>query len=268
VIEVVAVSGLATVQDAGRPGHMHEGVPPGGPLAPELMARANAGVRNTAGETAIEVFGSLTLRAHVPLIVASDDAATHGLVAGQSWTIDTRGARVRYAAVRGGIAVAPVLGGRGTLLVAGLGGHLGRPLRKGDRMRIGSAPECLDLPPPVPDPQAAIRVMPGPDLDRFEPVALERLLSSVFHVAVQSDRVGTRLLGPPLSRADADAGASAPMVRGAIQVPASGEPIVLGPDHPTTGGYPVIATVLRRDVGALMARAVGSAVRFEPSMLV
>jgi allophanate hydrolase subunit 2 len=130
-------------------------------------------------------------------------------------------------------------------------------------MRIGSAPESFDSPPPAPDPRAAIRIVPGPDLDRFESDAFERLLVSVFHVAVQSDRVGTRLLGPPLSRADADVGASAPMVEGAIQVPASGEPIVLGPDHPTTGGYPVIATVVRRDLGALMAKAIGSIVRFE-----
>jgi biotin-dependent carboxylase-like uncharacterized protein len=265
VIEVEAVSGLATVQDAGRPGHMHEGVPTGGPIAFALMARANASARNSAGEPAIEVFGSLTLRAHVPLIVASDDAAACAIVAGHSWTIETRGARVRYAAVRGGIDVAPVLGGRGTLLVAGLGGHLGRALRKGDRMRIGSAPECFDPPPPVPDPRAAIRVIPGPDLDRFAPRALDALLGSMFHVAVHSDRVGTRLVGPPLSRADADDGFSAPMIKGAIQVPASGEPIVLGPDHPTTGGYPVIATVIRSDVGVLMARPVGSVVRFELS---
>jgi allophanate hydrolase subunit 2 len=247
---------------------MHEGVPPGGSIVPELMARANAGARNAAGEAAIEVFGSLTLRAHAPLVVASDDAATHALGAGQSWTIETRGARVRYAAVRGGIDVALVLGGRGTLLVAGLGGHLGRPLRKGDRMRIGSAPECLDPAPLVPDPRAAIRVMSGPDIDRFEPDALDTLLASVFHVALESDRVGTRLLGPPLSRGDADVGVSAPMVKGAIQVPASGEPIVLGPDHPTTGGYPVIATVLRSDLGMLMARPVGSIVRFELSAFV
>jgi allophanate hydrolase subunit 2 len=129
-------------------------------------------------------------------------------------------------------------------------------------MRIGSAPERLDPPPPMPDGAASIRVIPGPDLDRFEPGALEELLASRFHVAVQSDRVGTRLLGPLLRRADADDGVSAPMIRGAIQVPASGEPIVLGPDHPTTGGYPVIATVLRSDVGMLMARPVGSIVRF------
>jgi allophanate hydrolase subunit 2 len=72
-----------------------------------------------------------------------------------------------------------------------------------------------------------------------------------------------RLRGPALARLDDDRGASVPMVRGAIEVPASGEPIVLGPDHPTTGGYPVLAVVIRADQGALAARRPGAAVRFE-----
>jgi allophanate hydrolase subunit 2 len=79
---------------------------------------------------------------------------------------------------------------------------------------------------------------------------------------MRSDRVGIRLEGPGLARVDDDTALSAPMMRGAIQVPASGEPIVLGPDHPTTGGYPVIATVVRADLGALSARQVGALVRF------
>jgi allophanate hydrolase subunit 2 len=71
-----------------------------------------------------------------------------------------------------------------------------------------------------------------------------------------------RLTGPPLERADSDTGISTPLVRGAIQVPASGEAIVLGPDHPTTGGYPVIATVVRSSLGSLAARPPGAPVRF------
>jgi allophanate hydrolase subunit 2 len=107
-----------------------------------------------------------------------------------------------------------------------------------------------------------VRVVPGPDLDRFAAGALDVLLGSAYAVSPRSDRVGVRLAGPRLSRADDDAGVSAPMVRGAIQVPAGGEPIVLGPDHPTTGGYPVLATVVLADVGAVMARPVGAPLRF------
>lgn len=262
MIEIVAVHGLATVQDAGRPGHMHEGLPPGGPLVPELLARANAAVRNAAGEAAVEVLGALTISARVDMLVASDDGAPERLHPGDAWTLRCAGTRVRYLAVRGGIDVPWVLGGRGTLLVAGLGGHAGRPLRKTDRLPVGaSAPKNVSI-PRAPDDRAPIRVVAGPDLDRFEEGALNGLFASTFEVSERSDRVGTRLLGPPMARLDNDLAASAPMVRGAIQIPASGEAIVLGPDHPTIGGYPVLATVMRADLGALMARRVGAPVRF------
>jgi allophanate hydrolase subunit 2 len=155
-----------------------------------------------------------------------------------------------------------VLGGRGTLLVANLGGHLGRPLLGGDRLQVGAEPRRTFAAPEVPEPHSPIVVVPGPDLDRFEPGALGVLTGSEYTISPRSDRVGVRLLGPALGRADADSGASSPMVRGAIQVPASGKPIVLGPDHPTMGGYPVLATVVSSGVGALMGRAPGTAVRF------
>jgi 5-oxoprolinase (ATP-hydrolysing) subunit C len=262
VIEIVAVTGLSTVQDAGRPGRMHEGIPPGGALVPELLAASNAAVQNPWHEAGIEVFGALTLTARGPVVVASDGAEGRALRAGETWSISTSGARVRYVALRGGIDVAPVLGGRGTLLRAGFGGHDGRPLRRGDVLRSGDAP-VHDAPGPTSlDPSAAIRVRPGPDADRFASGALDVLLGSPFEVTAQSDRVGVRLRGAPLPRIDDDAAVSAPMVRGAIQVPRSGEAIVLGPDHPTTGGYPVVATVVRADVGLLLARPVGASVRF------
>jgi biotin-dependent carboxylase-like uncharacterized protein len=262
VIEVVAVSGLATVQDAGRPGRMHEGIPPGGALVPEWLAAANAAVRNAPGEAGLEVFGTLTLRAQAAVLVAGNGAERRSLQPGDAWSIATSGARVRYVGVRGGIDAPHVLGGRGTLLAAGFGGHEGRPLRRGDTLPVGSAPPA-DPPPPRPfDPEAAVRVMPGPDLERFAPEALDVLLSSPFEVAPQSDRVGVRLRGPALPRIDDDAALSTPMVRGAIQVPRAGEAIVLGPDHPTTGGYPVLATIVVADVGALLARPIGATIRF------
>jgi biotin-dependent carboxylase-like uncharacterized protein len=267
VIEVVRAAGLATVQDGGRHGHMHEGVPPGGPLVPELMARANACVRNGHETAAIELVGALTVRAGVPLLVATDEGEARELQAGEVWAVTSGKARVRYVAVRGGLEVPRVLGGRGTLLVAGLGGHEGRALRAGDRVRVGDAPPRDDAAPDPPDASAAIAIVLGPDLDRFHPGAIERLLADPFTVDARSDRIGTRLAGPVLVRADADDGVSAPMVRGAIQVPASGQPIVLGPDHPTTGGYPVIATVVRGSLGALGARPAGATIRFVTSPL-
>jgi len=129
---------------------------------------------------------------------------------------------------------------------------------------VGDAPRHDDdaLPPPPPDVFSPVRVVLGPDLDRFDRRAVAALLEAEFAVDARSDRIGTRLVGPALPRTDADSGTSAPMLRGAIQVPASGQPIVLGPDHPTTGGYPVIATIVRASLGAFGARPIGAPVRF------
>jgi biotin-dependent carboxylase-like uncharacterized protein len=264
-IEVLQVAGLATVQDAGRPGRMHEGVPPGGALVPELLATANLAAGNAPGNPALELFGSIVLAVPVtapPLLVAVDGEPAHRLRPGDRWSVTSRGARVRYLAVHGAFDVPVVLGGRGTFLLGAFGGHEGRALRKGDSLLVGSVPLAPPSIPPFPpfDPAAAIHVIPGPDLERF---ALDALLGSSFEVSPKSDRVGVRLHGAALPRAGGDGAVSGPMVLGAIQVPGSGEPIVLGPDHPTTGGYPVIATVARRDLGALMARPIGASVRFQ-----
>jgi allophanate hydrolase subunit 2 len=263
MILVAALAGVVTVQDGGRPGRMHEGVPPGGALVPELLARANAAVRNAAGEAALEIVGAVTLRAEErPELVASDAGDARTLAPGETCTVECGPARVRYAAVRGGLDVPLVLGGRGTLLAASLGGLEGRALRRGDRMASRGEPPCEPVEPPAPPaPEARVLVLAGPDLDRFAPGALEVLVSSLFVVDARSDRAGVRLVGPPLPRIGPDTGVSAPMVRGAIQVPAAG-PIVLGPDHPTTGGYPVLATVCRSSLGALFSRPPGSAIRF------
>ncbi len=262
MIEVVRSAGLATVQDGGRRGRMHEGVPAGGALVPELLARANAAVRNGHDTAAIELFGSITLRAHTPVLVAADDAVPHAMGAREAWTVACDRARVRYIAVRGGVDVPPVLGGRGTLLVAGFGGHEGRALRAGDRLPVGDTPSVQGALPDAPSLHSAIHVVLGPDLERFGEEAVELLLASTFSVDSRSDRIGTRLAGATLPRRDEDTAASSPMLRGAIQVPASGMPIVLGPDHPTTGGYPVIATVVASSLGALGARPLGAPVRF------
>jgi 5-oxoprolinase (ATP-hydrolysing) subunit C len=266
VIEIVSVAGLATVQDEGRAGHMHEGVPPGGPLCNELFSRANSAARNQPGEAAIEALGAIAIVAHGEVLVATDEGDVHRLREGEAHTLASHATCVRYLAVRGGIDVPCVLGGRGTLVVARLGGHEGRPLRRGDVLRVGAAP-TRDTPSPphrAIEMGAPVRVVLGPDLDRFDERTIAAFLASTFSVDARSDRVGTRLGGPRLMMDDAHGAAavSAPMVRGAIQVPPSGEPIVLGPDHPTTGGYPVIATVATTHLDSLSARRIGAPVTF------
>jgi allophanate hydrolase subunit 2 len=101
----------------------------------------------------------------------------------------------------------------------------------------------------------------GPDRARFGR-GIESLLATTWHLSPRRDRVGARLEGGRIERVDHGASMSMPMVRGAIQVPPSGEPIVLGPDHPTTGGYPVVAVVIAEDAGAFYARPPGATIAF------
>ncbi|WP_426749569.1 biotin-dependent carboxyltransferase family protein [Myxococcus sp. Y35] len=265
-LDVISVGAPVTVQDAGRPGQMHHGVPPGGALVPELLALTNRAVGNASGAAALEAFGRLELRARGRQVRVAVDGRTFTVADGGSLTVPAPDAlSVRYVAVDGGLAVPEVLGGRGTLPVARLGGHEGRLLRSGDALPLGGASGAavpLELEQAL-DATAPIRVTLGPDAQRFEPATVALLLSGAFSVSASSDRVGMRLQGPPLTHGDEGSGTSRPMVRGAIQVTLSGTPIVLGPDHPTTGGYPLIATVIRADWGRLCARRPGAAIRFQ-----
>lgn len=252
---VVSLRGLATIQDGGRRGHMHEGVPPGGALVPELLARANCALGNAWNAPAIELFGTLALEARGAIgRFATDDGAVTVIAPGGRF--DSAGAR--YVAIAGGVKSPLCLGGRGALVAAGIGGWL----RVGDAL-VADAIETGDACAlPAVDDDAPIRVVVGPDVSRFDDAAIETLLASDFAVSATRDRIGARLAGPRLARRDTDLARSMPMVRGAIQVPSSGEAIVLGPDHPTTGGYPILAVVIRADLGRFAARPSGTSVRF------
>ncbi len=207
------------------------------------------------------------------MTVATDEEdERRRLAPGEDLVVDPpRQGRLRTLAVGGGVAVPEALGGRGTLLVAGLGGLDGRLLRRGDHLPLGDAatggaphhPEAATaVRRALFDPAPPIRILPGPDADRFEASALDTLLGASWVLSPTGDRSGLRLDGPALGRRDRDAAVSAPMVWGAIQVPAGGQPIVLGPDHPTTGGYPILAVVIGADRGRLAVRRPGSTVRF------
>lgn len=262
-LEVLDARGAALVQDAGRPGHMHEGLPPGGARVPEWLAAANRAVGNPWDAAALECHGRLELRVHGRGAWVSLGGPAFRVEEGQGFPVPApEGGVVRYVAVEGGLAVPEVLGGRGTLPVARLGGLEGRALKRGDRVPLGAAGGAREEPGEAWVPGEGMRVVLGPDLGRFGAGAAEVLLESAFTVSPNSDRVGIRLSGAALPQADGGVGLSAPMVRGALQVTSSGEPIVLGPDHPTVGGYPVLAVVIRADWGRLGARRPGASVRF------
>ena len=266
-VEIAGAGAPALVQDAGRPGRMHQGVPRGGAMVPELLEAANASLGNAPGAAALEACGELKLRVVAGgALWISVDGVPRLLGADGGVVVVPRPVELvaRYVAFRGALDVPERLGGRGALPVAGIG----RALRKGDRLRV--------LPPPGPVPAglegrdrakevdlaAAVRVLGGPDLDRFAGGALKALEAAEQTVSPSSDRTGTRLTGAALPRTGDDRPGPAPMVRGAIQVPASGEAIVLGPDHPVTGGYPVIAVVIQADWGRISGRRPGTRVRF------
>jgi 5-oxoprolinase (ATP-hydrolysing) subunit C len=267
---VVRAAGLVTVQDLGRPGRMHEAIPPGGALVRDRLIAANRAVRNPDDAPAIEVLGSLVIRAEQPLRAATDTTAPRELVAGDELTVTSEPRRVAYLALRGGIAAPLVLGGRGALLCAGLGGLIRAGQRFASAELAVAAPATDPSVGPARIPAARadgpIRLLDGPDPEHFVPGALELLVSSAYRILPSSDRVGTRLDGPALPRTAAPE-ASRPMVIGAIEVPRDGKPIVLGPEHPTTGGYPIIAVVAHEDLGRLFSIRLGGTVRFvaEPS---
>jgi KipI family sensor histidine kinase inhibitor len=275
-IVLTKVAGPALLVDGGRPGHMHEGVPPGGALVPEALARANAALGNAAGACAIELYGAVAVRAVGGAVAIADDRRGAILLRdGEAAEIATGGeVRARYLAVPDGFDVPDVLGGRGTLLVAGLGGLEGRALRRGDaiapvsrearsRVAFGAAGAASAASASAASAlgdrdDAPITVTIGPD--PVPRATIETIMATPFRVSHAADRTGTRLEGPPLEAPRTER-ASSPMIAGAIELTPRGL-IVLGPDHPTTGGYPVVAVVRHDALGRLFRKPIGSEVRF------
>jgi antagonist of KipI len=180
-----------------------------------------------------------------------------------------RGARA-YLAIGGGIDVPVVLGSRATHLPSGIGGCEGRPLRVGDVLPLGMRPltwSSVEVGWTAPNLRhgglsTTVRVIPGPEQHRFPADALARLQSDAYRIDGESDRMGYRLSGPSIARPDEAAVISDAVPFGGIQVPASGQPILLMADRPTTGGYPILATVVSGDLGLVGQLAPGDAIRF------
>lgn len=248
-----------TVQDRGRAGSMHLGVPRGGPLDPDLFERVRSSLGNAPEAAALEIPWHRARFRALSALVVSVDGEVCALAAGEVLEVPAAPYAVRYLGLPGGIAAPVSLGGRGTLLVASLGGLDGRMLRRGDVLHAdtlsGSAPE---MPPPRAASSHPLAVHP---LDDAPAACLDALLRSEFTVRPEVDRVGMRLAGE-IPAGSTGHGASTPLVRGAIEVTPDGGLIVMGPDHPTTGGYPVVAVVARAAQGALAQRRPGATVRF------
>lgn len=287
MIAVVRTGPLATVQDLGRPGHAALGVGVAGAADRSALRLANRLVGNPEGAAGIEItLGGFAARfadfARVALAGAPCDihvsrpapggrgAAMHEVLylpPGAELRLGVPEAGLRtYLAVAGGIDVAPVLGSRSTDTLAGLGPER---LRAGDELPVGrargEAPGVDAVPVPAPPADPVLHVLPGPRADWFGADALDALLSERWEVTADADRVGIRLDGPRLQRSPDAADRELPsegMVEGALQVPPQGRPVLFLADHPVTGGYPVIAVVAERDLGAAAQLRPGATVRF------
>ena len=271
MIEVVRAGPLTTVQDLGRPGYAHLGVPRSGALDRPALRHANALVGNPASAAVLETtLLGCALRfctaarvavTGAPASIRVDGAAAPGAVVdvptGSLLDVGRATAGVRsYLAVAGGIDVPPVLGSRSTDTLSGLGPPR---LANGMTLPVGRQSWAGPMPPGAQSVSGdlVLGVRLGPRDDWF--VAAE-LFAAAYRVSPVSNRVGARLAGPALRRVKAGELPSEGVVLGAIQVPADGQPLIFLADHPTTGGYPVIGVV--DDVTPLAQCRPGTTVRF------
>lgn len=292
---------FSVVQDLGRLGHQHHGVPVTGAMdewshrvanmlvgnaddaavlectltgpavqftRDTLLAVCGAQVRITAGDRPVPMGCAVLLRRGVTLAFGERSS----------------GARM-YLAVRGGFATTPVLGSRSTYLPGNFGGHEGRALRKNDRVPLAAsdpdAPTLVlerilvqsglpfvaaarigtELPDGSPE---GVRFIPGPQWSAFSAEARERFVSQPFAISSRSNRMGYRLEGPGLQLTKPLEMISEATSFGTVQVPPDGQPIVLMADRQSAGGYPKIAYVASADLPRLAQALPGASIRFTP----
>ena len=287
---------LTTVQDGGRWGLQALGVPVAGPMDPFSHRLANALVGNDRDAATLEITLTgpeigfederLVALAGAPFELSLDGrpvpanqafAARVGsrLVCGRR----LRGSRA-YLAIAGGVAVPLSLGSRATHLVGRMGGVLGRALAVGDRLPLGDGAAVRRKPDPtrvraashstrsseaapaIPDKHAQVRVLSGPHRERFDHRALDVLQSAPYAIENDSNRMGFRLRGPVLGHLRGADMISDATPLGVLQVPSSGQPVLLMADRQTTGGYPAIATVAAADIGLAGQLGPGDTISF------
>jgi biotin-dependent carboxylase-like uncharacterized protein len=290
-LRVVSPGLLTTIQDLGRSGYQHLGIPASGALDAVSLRAANALVGNLPGMGAVEVaylgptlvaeaddvrvaiVGARATIEIMPNEFATDGRRLEGMQSmrlrrGEALRIGAlTGGTVLYVAVEGGFDIQPVLGSVSTYLRGGIGGWQGRALLAGDTL-----PLCLnraaergevrldgfELQRP-----ARVRAIVGPQHDYFSDGEIAAFFEQEYTVGPSADRMGMRLTGRPLRHCRGFDIVSDGIAPGSIQVPGNGQPVVLLADRQTTGGYPKIATVISADIAALSRFPVGAAIAFE-----
>lgn len=278
-LEILHTGPLALIEDLGRTGQSHLGVTSSGAADRRSHTLANRLVANPDDRATVEVtMGGLMARVHgadteIAITGADTDPRVNGKLFGTNSICHVRAGDVialgapyaglrSYLAVRGGIDVEPVLGSRSYDVMSAIGP---RPLQRGDMLRIGAHtdeyPEVDQAPVAAIEEQLVdLRVLPGPRDDWFaDPDAL---VHTVWMASDRSDRVGMRLTGTPMRYRWPDRQLpSEGATRGAIQVPPNGQPVILGPDHPVTGGYPVAGVIIDADIDKVAQIRPGQPVR-------
>lgn len=285
-VEIVRASLQLLVQDAGRPGFAALGVSASGVADRRAMREASRAVGNATGAAVLESVGGAVLRFRGPGVAAVAGAVgtleltdaegvtrriEHGApfatVDGDELTLGHPTSGLRYViAVRGGVAVDPALDSRASDTLAGLGPA---PLAAGDVLRVGDSaqypvePDALPRALPAPGDLVDLEITLGPRDDWFTAAALGTLTGQEWTVTPRSDRVGIRLEGAvPLERSVSGELPSEGAVTGAIQVPPDGQPVLFLPDHPLTGGYPIIGALTDRSLDLAGQLPPGVRVRF------
>ena len=287
-LEVITPGLMTSVQDRGRFGFQALGISVSGALDPDGFDLANALAGNEAGT------GALEIRMLGPTLEVTAESVTVALAGtgagievmsperemisacrsvtfrkGQVFRIGAIGdSAVCYLAVHGGFDLPDVYGSQSTCMSAGFGGFHGRILEKGDCLPLRKAAaesvsQRILRRPPEPDSSPVIRVIAGPQDDYFSAAGIETFFGTGYTVSQAVNRMGMRLEGAAVAHEKGFNIASDGIVRGAIQVPGNGLPIILMADCQTTGGYPKIATVISTDMPKLGRMMPGADIRFE-----
>ena len=285
-IVVLSPGILTSVQDGGRQGYQQYGVSPSGPMDLHAFRTANILAGNDPDEAGLEmtVMGA-ELTFTDPVLVAITGADMGATLNGKrvamyralsvqagdilKFGFAMKGCRT-YLAVRGGIGVEPVMGSRATMLGKNFGGFKGRKLQKDDRLEIRPCTEALAHPETyfaeaemVPEGVRTLRVIMGPQEDRFTQKGIHTFLNSEYTVGQDFDRQGYRLEGEKIEHTTDSNIISDGVVTGSIQVPGTGLPIVMTAERATVGGYTKIATVITADLPLIGQCKAGDRIRFQ-----
>lgn len=283
-LEILEPGLLTTVQDLGRFGYQRLGLPTAGAMDPFALRAANVLVGNPPEAAGLEITllgPKIAFTEGCAVAIAGGDLGPRldgrdvggwkRHLVGPGAILDFSGRRSgarAYLAVSGGLAVEPWLGSRSTYLMAGVGGLEGRALRTGDLLPVGKSVMSMSRPSIPPDrrplysSEPTVRVVLGPHADRFTEGGIAVFLSGSYQVTPSSNRMGYRLEGPRISHTRGPDIISCGIPLGGIQVPGSGQPIILMADHQTTGGYTMIATVIQADIPLVAQSLPGERVRF------